>query len=189
MGTILYNPWSHEFFPVVGVLRLLRPFISALSGVATGLVSVTQDFCILIALSDVSNPSPPWLLSSNLLLLCRSLLVSVIFIDLAQPDVVGVRPVLLISVVGKDLGMNFTINGRRHMRLAQMTAVNVSKILHITGSTLASVRKLATKLHWFVFGGEGGHRINVQVKSIVVPYETIYLSRIMLVMQALHCLC
>lgn len=112
------------------------------------------------------------------------MLASFTFIDLAQPGVVGVRVVSLISVDGNDLGTIFTISGRRHMRLAQMTAVNDSRILHMTGSTLASVWKLATHLYWHC-----GGRINVQVKSIVVPYETIYLSRIMLVMEALDCPC
>lgn len=74
--------------------------------------------------------------------------MSFTFIDLAQPGEVGVRVVSLISVDGNDLGTIFTISGRRHIRLEQMTAVNDSRILHITGSTLASVGKLGTELHW-----------------------------------------
>lgn len=124
----------------MSVPQLLRPFISKLAALSAGLVSVTHDFSTRITLSAAVNPSPPWLWSSNLLLVCRILLASFTFIDLAQPGVVGVRVASLISVEGNDLGMIFTIRGRRHMRLEQMTAVNDSRILHITGSTLASVR-------------------------------------------------
>lgn len=80
--------------------------------------------------------------------------MSLPFIDFAQPGEVGVRVASLISVTVKDLGRIFTIRGRRQMRLEHIIAVNDSRILHMTGSTLASGWELALSYFDVVGGGQ-----------------------------------
>jgi hypothetical protein len=67
------------------------------------------------------------------------------------------------------------------MRLAQIIPVNTSSTLHMMTSTLSSTQRMRLCHQRFKRGVEW----NLQVKSIEVPYEMMYFSRMRLVTQAL----
>jgi hypothetical protein len=50
---------------------------------------------------------------------------------------------VMLLWVWKTEGMSLTSNGRKHIRLAHIIAVNVSRTLHKTTSTLSSIGSMS----------------------------------------------